>query len=334
MAAASVVSESQLWFSRHARQARELAAVSQDRDHLQGLDSTFALTADVVLYADAGKNCLTGFPVHREIISAQSPVIFQLLEAERSNGVSEQQPLRLPLSNDRDNLYSNSAMRAAVSYLYSQSCGGSQPCGLRVDLQLLPTHAECMRLFHHYGMENTLMALDKDLQGPLEQLVKTDVTTFSSCHLDEFVKFAIDAEDCGCMSILKVCEALITCKCLDHQTTLRCAVGCGLSQASTVRVHEALYAARTRSQSQTVQAMMEALRTSADEAQAQCNELYYHGMCCPRCDRRLKISKKKNVVHKGNKPCKCTWPRQQTYRPITTPTRFEDIQKLLDGVQM
>lgn len=336
MAAAAVVTESQLWFSRHPRQARELADVTTCRDHLQGLDSTFALKADVVLCVNAGNNSLIVFPVHREIISAQSPVILQLLqimEAQRSNGDSEQQPLRIPLLKDTDNLYSDSAMRAAVTCLYSQGSGGSQPRGLSVDL--LPTQAECMRLFHQYGMDLPLMALDSHLKGPLEQLVKKHITECGNCHLDEFLKFAIDAEVCRCMSVLKVCEAFITFKCLDHQTTLRYAVGCGLPQASTVRVHEALYEALTRSHRQTEQDMMVALRTSAIEAQSQCNDSYYPGMCCVRCDRTMRLSKNKNVVHKGSKcPPDCRYPRQHTYRPARTLPTFEEVAKHFDELQI
>lgn len=318
-AAAAASSESQPWFLKHERN------VAIDRDHLQGLDPTLAvMRADVMLCADDGNHCLLDFPVHSKIISAQSPVLFQLLEAQRSNGVSDQQPLRLPLLKNIDSLYSDSTMRAVVTYLYTQECERPLPSRFRWDFwDKLPVQVECMRLFHKYSMEEMLMV---HLHRPLENLVKLGMA-----QLDHVLEFAVNAEDCGCLSIMKTREVYIAIKCLDDQNVLRHINDHGLSHAGTLRISQVVL----KSQSKTIQDMDTALRRFAGEALANhCKCSFYHGMCCPRCGRRLKLSKKKNVVHKGNKPCKCTWPRQQTYRPVATLTRFEEIEKLFDRLQM
>lgn len=318
MAAAAAISESQPWFLEHDTK------VAIDRDHLQGLDPTLAVRADVMLCADDGNHSLIGFPVHSEIVSAQSPVLSQLLEAQRSNGVSDQQPLCLPLLKDIDSLYSESTMRAAVTYLYLQESERPQPSNYRWDFwDMLPVQVECMHLFYKYSMEEMLMV---HLHIPLENLVKIGVA-----QLDHVLEFVVNAEDCGCLSIMKTCEVYMAVKCLKDQNVLQHINSCGLSQASTLRISQVVI----MRQSKTIQDMETTLRRSSGEALAnRCKCSLYHGMCCPRCGRRLKLSKKKNVVHKGNKPCKCTWPRQQTYRPIPTLTSFEEIEKLFDRLQM
>ena len=62
-------------------------------------------------------------------------------------------------------------MRVAVSYLYARGSRGSQPSTLSIEM--LPMHAECMHLFHKYGTEKMLMALDSNLKEPFKQLLKT-----------------------------------------------------------------------------------------------------------------------------------------------------------------
>ena len=169
MAAAAAVSELQL-LEEHKKNSREPASceILEDRDHMQGLHPTFASKADVILCADDGNTSLVGLPVHRDLISTYSPFMFQLVEAIRSDAAHDQQPLHLRLlkNTDTDSLYSSSAMRVAVSYLYPKS-GGSQSSTLTLDM--LPMHAECLHLIHKYGTEKLLMTLDKDLKEPLEQ---------------------------------------------------------------------------------------------------------------------------------------------------------------------
>lgn len=273
---AAAVSKSQLWLDEHKSKARALASceVLEDRDHLQGLDPNFAHRSDVILCVDNGSTSLIRFLQHSVHISNYSSVVFQLLEAQRSNGVFDQQPLHLHLLKDTDSLYSSSAMRVAVSYLYPKGSRGSQSSTLSMDM--LPMHAECMHLFHQYDMEEMLMTLDKGLKEPLKQLLKTAVAELG---LNEVLKFVKVAEDCGCLSILTVCEAFIATKCLHDQTRQQVVFSSGLTHASTGRVCEGVIASHKRE----MQAMMAALDRSAAEAQFQGNDLFFYGMCCQRC---------------------------------------------------
>ena len=75
MAAAAAVSESQLWLVEHESKARDSCEVVEDCDHLQGLDPTFACTADAILCADDGNTSLIGLPIHSDLISTYSPAL-------------------------------------------------------------------------------------------------------------------------------------------------------------------------------------------------------------------------------------------------------------------
>ena len=135
MAAAAAMSNFQLCGGEHERNARELAIceVNEDRDHLQGFSFPFACKVDLISCAHDANASLVGLPIHKDPISTYSPVILQLLEVQRSSSIFDQQSFHLHLLKDIGSSYSSSAMHAAVSYLYPQSSGKSQPSTLSMD---------------------------------------------------------------------------------------------------------------------------------------------------------------------------------------------------------
>ena len=292
--------------AHHEQKAGELlkGAVTREYEHLEGLMPSCAATTDVVLCATDGES-LVGFPVHKDYISLHSPVISQLLEV-LEKGHKGDASLRLPLLNEKYSLYSASTMRAAVGYLYKYFPETDPKCratpALGLSLQMLPTQADCLRLYHKYGMINMLVAHEKRLESPLKTLLAQ--SSFGSVF--DILEFANSAEETDCLVVSTACEAFMA-RCSGTLGWQHSLLISKLSRASIIRVYGQVVAGHKQDK----QALEASLHTSVVEAEKFSKATFNPQMCCPRCGNGMRRSKAKNIVHQTHGTCR--WPRHQPY---------------------
>lgn len=172
-----------------------------DDQHLQGLATQFVSSVDLLLCARDDK-LMFGFPVHRVIMLAHSPVLSNLSEdlPELDHRESRQQTMpRVPMTDD-----SCTAIRAALSCIYgsypsSEGVSRAGSVSAALPLQKAAAQAQNMILPHKYGMTKVLACQEEALIPVLKQALNTTIYSDTSCdaHFNPIVDCAAVAEHCG-----------------------------------------------------------------------------------------------------------------------------------------
>lgn len=303
--------------------------LQENRQHLQDLELTFVSTADVLLCVTQETD-VTGYLVHSDVISDHSPVLSGILsELRQQDGHIMQQPqhthLRLPMVAE-----SCSTVASVLTQMYgaftriSGSCHSSTSC--QVSLTGLRLHADHIRFCHKYGMTAMLSVQDDTLKKPLEVLLSPcDAAANSQTHND-ILDFANVMEEYGCMALVHICVAYLVTRFQDLPPGH---LDSKLSHASVCQVYQGV----VWKQKLSMKAMTDALYDLVAEGKlfaSNYNHAYFRGVCCPRCEKPVKLSKKQNYVHK--KETKCQWPRRHTYKTPLPP--LSDIVTHLEGIEI
>ena len=278
----------------------------EDVQHLESLDPSFVCQIDLVLCAQDGSNVLE-FPVHSAIISSHSPILCRVLNDLHETG-NKQQRLRLPMVDD-----DCSAVRRVLACVYGRlphagSQGAPTVASATVSLDSLETvqaYGKKMRLAHKYGMVGILEEQETSLMPALYTLVGT---AHSGAVVDTLQKamvleIAIFAEDCRCAQILAVSEAFF----VKHFEYLApdLASSSRMSSAGLVRIAQGINIVGA----DRISKLRGALST---EAQVFSRSRYAKGMICPRCNRPLDRSIKRNIVH-FDRSSNCKWPTARDF---------------------
>ena len=174
----------------------------KDDRHLQGLAAQFVSSVDLLLCAWDGK-AMFGFPVHRVIILAHSPVLSELLEdlsgAEQNASRQKTMP-RIPMTGD-----SCTAIRAALDCIYGSYPSASKGSSMSALLGLQDA-AACARNMvfpHKYGMTLVLTFQEEKVIPVLRRAL--DRWIFDQRPDDDsfahIVECASMAEHCGCVAV-------------------------------------------------------------------------------------------------------------------------------------
>lgn len=160
-----------------------------------------------------------------------------------------------------------------------------------------------MRLAYKYGMLGILQQQETALTPALHTLVSpmfSDAVGYTQ-QVEMVLETAIFAEDCKCARILAVSEAFI----VKHFDSLASgfALSSRLSSASLLRIAQGVSIVGA----DTISKLHEALGASQTEAKVLSRSRYEKGMICPRCNQRLDLSHKDNVVHLV-RSSSCKWP--------------------------
>ena len=76
---------------------------------------------------------------------------------------------------------------------------------MELTFQMLPTQADCLKLYYKYGMVNMMVAHEKQLELPFESLLAH--SSFESAS--DILEFASSAEETNCLVVLRTCEAFM-----------------------------------------------------------------------------------------------------------------------------
>lgn len=271
----------------------------EDVQHLQDLDPSFVSQVDLVVCAQDDSRVI-GFPVHSHVISSHSPILSQVLRDLNETG-TKQRPIRLPMVDD-----DCSAVRETLVCVYGRlprahsQQAVSPPTVLLHNLETVQVYAKKRRLAYKYGMLDILQDQEKALVPTLDTLVTQGFLFMYNQQQAMVLETAIVADDCKCAQVLSVCEALIA-KHFDDYSTQEGPTLSRMSSASLLRVAQgvSLVGAATMS------TLHKALGGLEAEAVKGCT--LRGRMICPRCNKRLDLSKKRNVVHL-NRSSRCRWP--------------------------
>lgn len=182
----------------------------KDLRHLEGLPAEFTSKVDLILCVRQGAWNL-GFPVHKSIISAHSPVlceaILDLQPPEDQADAQSSELLRLPLVDDNC-----SAVRAALSSMYESCTWATRSAKARQNGDNLWEASDCVehiRFAHKYAMNKTLQLQQKTLVHYLCKLC-TSETVYSHSPDCAFIFKCIGlAEELVLNEVLQACEAVI-----------------------------------------------------------------------------------------------------------------------------
>ena len=163
-------------FEAWCRHMFEHSSLSEDVEHLKGLDPSFSSQVDLVLCASDCSH-VVGFPVHSVIISSHSPVLSQFIqELHKEKDSTKQQLPRFPTVDD-----DCSAIRNMLKCMYGGlPRANSQQAVPRFsqgseELETIPIEASKTRLTHKYGMLAIKQEQEILLLPPLHQLVHATV---------------------------------------------------------------------------------------------------------------------------------------------------------------
>ena len=283
----------------------QVAAIEKDVRHLTGLSPSFASEVDLLLLASDGFRDVA-YPVHKAVISQHSAVLSQALQDlyETSSSTSAQSLPQLPMVDDDCSAISSMLACMYGRFIYAGTPPAQTPTPT-ISLEMVPIHANKMRVPHKYSMADILLEQEKALLPALEELAMQSV---SCCYTQQHalvLETAIVAEDCFRPQMLSICEAFIAKNLGAYMKADRATIS-KLSKASLIRVAQGVDRWQTA-----LNTKLQKLQSYSDEAQ-QFNPFikahFEHGMICPRCNRHLDRSKKRNVVHK-KRSSSCTWPK-------------------------
>ena len=295
------------------------SACQEDRAHLQGLDTTFAGNVNLILCAKDQERVI-GFPVHKDIISAHSPVLCQIM-GELTTSCSN--PQQLPMVDD-----SCSAIRDILARIYGAFGHTSKQSVPSVACSFSSKHwsvtANTLRLCHKYAMIKLESALEESLVQPLTQYLRRWPSTQQH---NMVLEIASVAEECNRNSLLVLCEAYVV-KYFAYYESKPNAMS-KLSSASMFRISSGL----SRHHPETMRAVNKALAASVTEAKYSSRK--YCGTTCPRC-RETVVQLAKNADHRHIKhkhhPVSCTWPethsfQQPSVKVVSTAAYLASLQK-------
>ena len=315
----------------------EHSSLSEDVEHLKGLDPSFSSQVDLVLCASDCSH-VVGFPVHSVIISSHSPVLSQFIqELHKEKDSTKQQLPRFPMVDD-----DCSAIRNMLKCMYGGlPRANSQQAVPRFsqgseELETIPIEASKMRLTHKYGMLAIKQEQEMLLLPPLHQLVHATALVSQAgkmCTLGQqctlVLETAFVAEECKCTQLLAVCEAFIA-QHFDEFTAQSYALSNTLSSASLLRVAQGL----SMFQKNTISTMDKALGEAESETRNFSKTYFQQGMICPQCSQRLDCSNKRNACH-FNRSSSCKWPRGHATPPALSVSEIsKKLLQLMEIPQM
>ena len=270
----------------------------EDVAHLQGLDQTFARTANLVLSAQ-DKNYTVEFRVHKDVISGHSPILCQFI-GDLPTAVDKLP--HLPLVGDNC-----LAVRGVLADMYQAFATTRQSEGSVGALNSLTewsVHFDRLCLADKYDMLNIRLSHGKALMVPLTKLVSQDYTKDCACLVLQILTIA---EQCGCKAMLVSCEAYVV-KHFQFYTSAHHKEMSKLSQASLLRISQGLVHCHEAS----MQVANDANTAAAKEVEAS-SVLYKAGDSCPRCNKALDhVYGRSTIMHK--KQTFCTWPAKRVLK--------------------
>lgn len=178
----------------------------EDRQHLQGVSPQLAAHADLLLCTAEFSGMMVGFPVHKMVLTAHSPVLSDAIESTLSEGANDGLP-RLPLDGD-DDLAVRSAL-ACIYHDYVLPSGASSTRRSMPDISLsdAPTHVSHMKLYDKYSMaivaQTQQHALMKTLRPYMQHGHLTNADTAA------IVECASGAQGCNAVPLLALCESIM-----------------------------------------------------------------------------------------------------------------------------
>ena len=290
-----------------------LSPHSEDVAHLQDLDPTFACSTNLILTVK-DNDVTVGFPVHKDIISAHSSILCQFIGELRS---SEGKTPQLPMVDD-----SCSALRQVLARIYGDfGDTEEQPASPRASMfypNQWPGIADRLRLCHKYGMLKVRSAQEKSLMPSFMEFVEDSV---SSEHLHMMPVIACVAEECGCKTMLTLCEAFMV-RYFHFYASQASRPSQALSKlppSSMFRISLGL----AQIHKDTMSAVRKVIEVSVNEVK----ECSYSLMCgsepkCPRCGKALeRIARRQpgttlpsTPLHKDRHSW-CQWPQQYFTEP-------------------
>lgn len=307
--------------------SNDTSSFCEDRQHLQGIPTHFASQTDLLLTVQDGTETI-GFPVHKTLVSAHSPVLSEMLDSL----VHKQEQTQLPRLTMMDD--SCAALRSALQCIYegyhtTEATAHPKPAP---QLSTAATHISNMKFLDKYNMAKVAQMQTEAFMAPLRGLVQH--TIVSEEEVAHILDCAAAAQACELELVLALCEAII----IAHYPTFalqHLLMTSKLLPPTIFRVAQGYIQLLQNAMSDMTAVMGE----SVDETKlftVRMNGYIRHrtrdsevSNCCPRCGVSLyKADFGQPLRHEDKCKCtrSCTWPNH-TYTPHQV-----DMKKILQDI--